>query len=189
MTAKSLIRIEKIAESPDDLTPQQLVLLANGMGMKEAELRDWWAKRESPPPPASHRTGHFIPIINKTPAGPARDYEDVGHNHYDHLPMSPEMVGDPEAFAVEVIGDSMTPEFQPGDKIILSPRLKIRDGDVVFVRFDGSNDGECCLKRAFDLGDQVRLESDNKRHRPVVVAKESIIRMSRVRGKFVDYGA
>mgnify|MGYP000954758427 CR=1 FL=1 len=41
------------------------------------------------------------------------------------------------AFALEVVGDSMFPEFKPGDKIIVDPDVKPLPGDYVIAQNDG----------------------------------------------------
>jgi phage repressor protein C with HTH and peptisase S24 domain len=43
-------------------------------------------------------------------------------------------VGDPNAYALEVSGDSMDPVFRDGDMIVVSPAAPIRRGDRVVVR-------------------------------------------------------
>ena len=43
-------------------------------------------------------------------------------------------IGDPNAYALEISGDSMEPVFRDGDMVIVSPAAPIRRGDRVVVR-------------------------------------------------------
>jgi len=50
----------------------------------------------------------------------------------------------PHAFALTVRGDSMTPEFQEGDTILIDPNVKPTPGDYVVAKND---DGEATFKK------------------------------------------
>lgn len=146
------------------------------------------AKLATPAYSSHHVEGKGIPIINKTPAGHPADYQDVGVDHYSYCPIFAEAVGDPDAFAVEVVGDSMAPEWREGDVIICSPREKCENGDPCFVQFDGSHDDGNTFKRVYDLGDgRLELRPDNSRHKPIIVPREAVIRCCKVVGKWVRY--
>lgn len=49
--------------------------------------------------------------------------------------------GDPHAYALEIVGDSMDPRFDPGDRVAVSPKALIKQGDDVIVQLRGL-DGE-----------------------------------------------
>ncbi len=51
---------------------------------------------------------------------------------WDEIAM-PE-VGDPNAYALEISGESMEPVFRDGDIVIVSPGAPVRRGDRVVVR-------------------------------------------------------
>jgi phage repressor protein C with HTH and peptisase S24 domain len=53
-------------------------------------------------------------------------------------------IGDPNAYALEISGDSMEPVFRDGDMVIVSPAAPIRRGDRVVVRTIG---GEVMAKQ------------------------------------------
>ncbi|MFG0249246.1 MAG: S24 family peptidase, partial [Phycisphaeraceae bacterium JB051] len=105
----------------------------------------------------------------------------------DYISRTGSGVDDPNAFAVVVAGDSMTPEFREGDTIVCSPASNIEDGTVVFVRFSAERESTCTLKRVFDRGDEIELVADNRRHAPMIVPKEHVVRMSKVVAKWVRY--
>ncbi len=123
--------------------------------------------------------GRGIPIINSTNGGPPSETVNPGQDHYQRLPITPEIVGDPDAFAVTLHGDSMEPDFHEGDVLVFAPSAEVQDGDECFVGF---RTGEHAFKRVYDLGDG-RLELrplNTRRHRTQVVSTEADTGVARV---------
>jgi phage repressor protein C with HTH and peptisase S24 domain len=58
----------------------------------------------------------------------------------DWLNPTPEMARDPKGYALRVIGDSMSPLFEPGTTVMVSPLQPIGIGDSVVVQLRGGND-------------------------------------------------
>ena len=52
----------------------------------------------------------------------------------DRLPRPASLAGDPDAYAVTVVGDSMWPRFRPGRRVAVSPHSPVAIGDDVLVR-------------------------------------------------------
>jgi hypothetical protein len=52
----------------------------------------------------------------------------------DRLPRPVSLAGDPDAFALSVVGTSMWPRFRPGARIAVSPRSPAMVGDEVVAR-------------------------------------------------------
>jgi phage repressor protein C with HTH and peptisase S24 domain len=76
-----------------------------------------------------------IPLIGLAQAGGDGYFDDGGYpvgGGWDEISI-PE-VGDPNAYALEISGESMEPVFRDGDQIIVSPAAPIRRGDRVVVR-------------------------------------------------------
>lgn len=117
-------------------------------------------------PATAHRAapGRGVPIINKTSAGTPVELDDPGVENHEHLPITPEMVGDPDAFGVELVGDSMAPQFCEGDIVVFAPRADVRDGDACFVQFNGARNGGHTFKLVFRQGDgKIELRPMNQR--------------------------
>lgn len=82
--------------------------------------------------------GRPIPVISAVQAGALKDME---------TPYAPgagfaiEYVDDENlsrwAFSLEVEGESMTPEFRPGDRVIIDPELAPNPGDFVVAKNGG----------------------------------------------------
>jgi phage repressor protein C with HTH and peptisase S24 domain len=76
-----------------------------------------------------------IPLIGFTQAGSDGYFDDGGYpvgGGWDEVTL-PE-IGDPNAYALEISGDSMEPVYRDGDMVIVSPSAPIRRGDRVVVR-------------------------------------------------------
>ena len=76
-----------------------------------------------------------IPLIGLAQAGAEGYFDDGGYpvgGGWDEISL-PE-IGDPNAYALEIHGDSMTPVFRDGDLVIVSPAAPVRRGDRVVVR-------------------------------------------------------
>lgn len=77
-----------------------------------------------------------VPLINKVNAGYPREFTDLGYparvaDEYVSVPG----VSDPDAFAARVVGDSMEPEYHPGDIVVFSPERIVHPGMDCFVRY------------------------------------------------------
>jgi phage repressor protein C with HTH and peptisase S24 domain len=79
--------------------------------------------------------GRRIPLIGLVQAGSEGYFDDGGYpvgGGWDEISL-PE-IGDPNAYALEISGDSMEPVFRDGDVVIVSPGAPVRRGDRVVVR-------------------------------------------------------
>jgi phage repressor protein C with HTH and peptisase S24 domain len=76
-----------------------------------------------------------IPLIGLAQAGGEGFFDDGGYpvgGGWDEVSL-PE-IADPNAYALEISGDSMDPVFRDGDMVVVSPAAPIRRGDRVVVR-------------------------------------------------------
>ncbi|MGB0670897.1 MAG: S24 family peptidase [Rhodospirillales bacterium] len=98
-----------------------------------------------------------VPLIGLAQAGAQGYFDDAGYpvgGSWDEIPF-PDL-GDPQAYALEITGDSMEPVYRDGDVVVVSPAGNIRRGDRVIVK---TADGEVMAKvlkrrsaRRIDLG-------------------------------------
>ena len=77
-------------------------------------------------------------------------------------------LNDPNAFGVEVRGDSMSPRYEEGDIVICSPQKKWKSGDYCVVV---TLDDEAVVKRITDEGDNLILSSVASGFDPYTVPK------------------
>ncbi len=76
-----------------------------------------------------------VPLMSLSDAGGDGQFNDSGYpsgSGWDEVAF-PE-VNDPDGYALEVCGDSMTPVYRDGDLVIVSPSAGVRRGDRVIVR-------------------------------------------------------
>jgi phage repressor protein C with HTH and peptisase S24 domain len=113
---------------------------------------------------AGHSQGRrSIPLIGLTQAGSDGFFDDGGYpvgGGWDEVSL-PE-IGDPNAYALEISGDSMAPVFRDGDLIIVSPAAPIRRGDRVVVR---TGNGQVMAKQLVRRSARrIELKSLNPNH-------------------------
>ena len=76
-----------------------------------------------------------IPVIGLAQAGAAGFFDDAGYpvgGSWDDVSL-PE-IGDVNAYALQISGDSMEPVFRDRDTVIVSPAAPVRRGDRVILR-------------------------------------------------------
>lgn len=104
-----------------------------------------------------------VPLVGFAQAGSDGYFDDGGYpvgGGWDEVTL-PE-IGDPNAYALEISGDSMEPVFRDGDMVIVSPAAPIRRGDRVVVR---TGRGEVMAKQlARRSARRIELRSLNPAH-------------------------
>ena len=112
---------------------------------------------------SARTTARRVPLIGFAQAGSDGYFDDGGYpvgGGWDEVSL-PE-IGDPNAYALEISGDSMEPVFRDGDMVIVSPSAPIRRGDRVVVRTDH---GEVMAKQlARRSARRIELRSLNPAH-------------------------
>lgn len=70
----------------------------------------------------------YIPVVSWAKAGAAIAYEDLTDEWMRRVPADST---DPRAFGVDIVGDSMEPNFREGETAILLPSQQPQNGDLV----------------------------------------------------------
>jgi phage repressor protein C with HTH and peptisase S24 domain len=136
------------------------VLAATGTGMEDfAALITGMPALPRGRPTLSRR----IPLIGFAQAGAEGYFDDGGYpvgGGWDEVAVPD--VADPNAYALEISGDSMEPVFRDGDTVIVSPGAPVRRGDRVVVR---TRAGEVMAKELLrQSARRVELASLNPAH-------------------------
>lgn len=104
-----------------------------------------------------------IPLIGLAQAGSEGFFDDGGYpvgGGWDEISV-PDVL-DPNAYALEISGESMEPVFRDGDVVIVSPGAPVRRGDRVVVR---TRAGEVMAKQLLrQSARRVELASLNPAH-------------------------
>ncbi len=114
----------------------------------------------------------LVSVLNSISAGKLIDYTDMEYptGWADDWEYCPEEIRDPHAFALGVDGDgdSMQPTISKGDRVLISPSIKVENGQISVV---ASDDGKT-LKRVHFEDDHIYLTSDNPKYPPIFWKKE-----------------
>lgn len=128
---------------------------------------------------SSQHNRRRIPLIGMAQAGSDGFFDDGGFpvgGGWDEVSI-PE-IGDANAYALEVAGDSMEPVFRDGDMIIVSPAAAIRRGDRVVVR---TMKGEAMAKQlARRSARRIELRSLNPEHQDYTFELSQVLWMHRI---------
>lgn len=127
-----------------------------------------------------------VPIINRVAAGYPRDFTDLDYpaRVADAYLPCPD-VGDPQAFAARVVGESMAPDYREGDIVVFSPAAPVEDGCDCFVRLEPSH--ETTFKRVFFADSQrqtLRLQPLNPRFTPQQLDRSAVTGLYRAVWRF-----
>ncbi|MEX2582764.1 MAG: transcriptional repressor LexA [Gemmatimonadota bacterium] len=103
--------------------------------------------------------------------------------------LDPKLIGSPDAFFLEVLGDSMEQMgIFDGDLVLVEPidKAELEDGQVVAARLGG----EATVKRYFHRDEQVVLEPANSDYAPILVTEyDDFAVLGRVAGLFRRFTA
>lgn len=132
--------------------------------------------REQRPPMFSRAPGgaRAVPVVGQAIANPIEDgyFDDqqfpVGAGEgYIRWPTR-----DPQAYAVQIRGDSMAPRIRHGEYAVVEPNTAITPGEDVVVR---TRAGRKMVKRLlYQRGKEVALGSINERHPTLTLSLEEI---------------
>ncbi len=128
---------------------------------------------------SSQNARRRIPLIGMAQAGSDGFFDDGGFpvgGGWDEVSI-PE-IGDANAYALEIAGDSMEPVFRDGDMIVVSPAAAIRRGDRVVVR---TMKGEAMAKQlARRSARRIELRSLNPEHQDYTFELSQVLWMHRI---------
>jgi hypothetical protein len=94
------------------------------------------------------RTPRDLPLLGTALGGHVPDLEGLDDDSadlieldlgevIDHLERPAAIASDRDAYALTILGDSMAPRFEPGERILVSPRAPVGIGDDVVVQLRG----------------------------------------------------
>jgi len=120
-----------------------------------------------------------IPLLTKIPGGDPAAWTDgeypagYGYEHIDRGDIS-----DPNAFALIVDGDSMSPSINSGDIVIVSPNSPVTNRSIAAISL---GDDERTLKRVIFIDDDnILLQPDNETYDPRICGLNSVNFIGRI---------
>ena len=120
-----------------------------------------------------------IPVIGHVQAGSSGYFDDSGYPvGAGWSELSFPDVGDPNAYALEITGNSMEPVYRDGDLVVVSPAASLRRGDRVVAR---TREGEVMAKvLARRTAQRVILTSFNPSYRDQTIEVADIDWIARI---------
>lgn len=113
--------------------------------------------------------GIKIPVLGTVAAGiPISAVEDI--LDYEEIPQSWKNQG--EFFGLKIKGDSMKPDINDGDTVIVKQQSTANNGDVVIALVNG-DDATC--KKFEKLDNGIMLISNNSEYSPMYFSNEEVI--------------
>jgi phage repressor protein C with HTH and peptisase S24 domain len=123
--------------------------------------------------------GRFVPLLGLAQAGSGGFFDSAGHpsgQGWDEVQLP--TAAEDGTYALEVSGDSMTPLYREGDRVIVSPGEQVRRGDRVVVK---TRQGEVMIKiLARQTARTVELHSVNPDYAPRVVSADDVEWIARI---------
>jgi phage repressor protein C with HTH and peptisase S24 domain len=120
-----------------------------------------------------------VPVIGYAQAGQAGFFDDLGYPKgvgWDEVEF-PDLP-DPNAYGLEISGDSMEPMYRDGDIIVVSPGAQIRRGDRVVLK---TKAGEIMAKELVrQTANRIDLRSLNPAHAPRSLPMDDVAWMGRI---------
>lgn len=164
---------------PSEMTEKELDLVANSINQRvktleqsfNAQLKEneqWHhyalgSQANITPYPSDPGSARKIPVISWVQAGEWSEVVDLYQPGFaDEWIFFDERCG-PNTFALVVDGESMSPDFTPGMRIIVDPSLQVENGDLVIVK-NGSN--EATFKKIVFERERVFLYPLNEKFLP-----------------------
>lgn len=119
-------------------------------------------------PPQSQQ-GIKIPVLGTVAAGiPISAVEDI--LDYEEIPQTWKNQG--EFFGLRIKGDSMKPDINDGDTVIVKQQTTANNGDIIIALVNG-DDATC--KKFEKLDNGIMLISNNSEYSPMYFSNEEVI--------------
>ena len=140
----------------------KIEMMANYFGINKSDLVEEHFIEEKP-------QGLQIPVLGTVAAGiPISAVEDI--LDYEEVPQSWENQG--EFFGLRIKGDSMKPDINDGDTVIVRQQSTANNGDVVIALVNG-DDATC--KKFEKLDNGIMLISNNSEYSPMYFSNEEVL--------------
>ena len=139
----------------------KIEMMANYFGINKSDLVEEHFTEEK-------TQGLKIPVLGTVAAGvPISAVEDI--LDYEEVPQSWESQG--EFFGLRIKGDSMKPDINDGDTVIVRQQSTANNGDVVIALVNG-DDATC--KKFEKLDNGIMLISNNSEYSPMYFSNEEV---------------
>ena len=155
--------INKYEKGLVDIPLSKITELARVLNVTESYLMGWEDDDKETPQAIK------IPVLGTVAAGiPISAVEDI--LDYEEIPQSWQNQG--EFFGLRIKGDSMKPDINDGDTVIVKQQSTANNGDVVIALVNG-DDATC--KKFEKLDNGIMLISNNSEYSPMYFSNEEVV--------------
>lgn len=126
-------------------------------------------RKPEPPPFYLRNPARDIPLVSWAQAGIATNYEELPADWQETIPAA---VPDNTAFAIQLRGDSMEPQYKDGDIAIVMPGQAAHNGDLVIANIKNEGFAFKILNLVDGDPDRIRLTSYNMVYAPMEFSRE-----------------
>jgi phage repressor protein C with HTH and peptisase S24 domain len=120
-----------------------------------------------------------VPVIGMAQAGDQGFFDDSGYPvgaGWDEINI--EHLANENAYALQIVGDSMDPVFRAGERVIVAPGLEVRRGDRIILK---THDGEVMAKELIKMtAKSVHLHSANPEYEDRILDRREVLWMGRI---------
>lgn len=155
--------INKYEKGLVDIPLSKITELARVLNVTESYLMGWEDDDKETPQAIK------IPVLGTVAAGiPISAVEDI--LDYEEIPLTWQNQG--EFFGLRIKGDSMKPDINNGDTVIVRQQSTANNGDVVIALVNG-DDATC--KKFEKLDNGIMLISNNSEYSPMYFSNEEVV--------------
>ena len=146
--------------------PHKLRLLSEAIKVPLDALTGGGLKSNaSQPVPLKSMFPRRVPVVSWAKAGLGGNFRNLAFQIDEWIDTD---CRDLNAYALIIEGDSMLPEFKPGDRVVFMPNVEPRNGDIVVAMLASTEDVFFKLfHRVGEKGEIVRLTSFNPAYPPL----------------------
>lgn len=118
--------------STQEITGTNLTNTASVLGVNAEWLATGKGLREASNIASAPDSRGFVPLISNVQAGEFSEAIDALSGDYEQVPIS--ITKSRYTFALAVVGDSMSPDFPEGTRLIVEPEMQFQAGDYVIAK-------------------------------------------------------
>lgn len=105
----------------------------------------------------------------------------IDYSGDEYITINPKYMDNSRFLVIKAQGDSMQPEINDGDYVVVQRHLQPHDGEIALVNFSVSNGyDEYSIKRYYSADNAVKLVSINDDYEPMLIKITDIISVEKV---------
>lgn len=125
-----------------------------------------------------------IPLYGSAEAGIGSDITDMDRA-IDHVDRPPFLLSATNAYAIYVVGESMSPRFRSGEIVYVDPAVPIRRGGDCIVQMAEDGKLTAIVKEYKNANDEHVLLQQYNPDKEIKITKDKVISIHSIRGMYI----